>query len=238
MRIGLWAAAIVLVLQLISADSTARGVAVNQPSKLAAMEGVFKTEPGTPLTLVGWVDEKTQTVTGIKIPGLLSFLTYRNFETPIMGFDQIPKDERPPIGIVFQTYHLMIAMWGFMALLTCIGFYLWHKKKLKKTKWVLWAFVFAVLFPHIANQTGWMTAEIGRQPWIVYGLLKTSQGVSTNLVVSQVVMSLIMFFVIYILLFALFLFLLDRKIKHGPEGEDEEDSLYRSLAKSSEGEAP
>lgn len=238
MRIGLWAAAIVLVLQLISADSTARGVAVNQPSKLAAMEGIFKTEARAPLTLVGWVDEKNQTVKGIQIPGLLSLLTYHDFETAVTGFDQIPKDERPPIGIVFQTYHLMIAMWGLMALLTCVGFYLWYKKKLKKNKWVLWAFVIAVLFPHIANQTGWMTAEIGRQPWVVYGLLRTSQGVSTNIVVSQVVMSLIMFFVIYILLFALFIFLLDRKIKHGPEGEDEEDSLYRSLAKSSEGESP
>jgi len=236
MRIGLIAAAIVLVLQLISADSTARGVAFNQPSKLAAMEGVFKTEANTPLTVMGWVDEENQTVKGIKIPGLLSFMTYGDAQTPITGFDQIPQDERPPIGIVFQTYHLMIVMWVLMALLTCIGFYLWKKNRLKKSKWVLWAFVLSILFPHIANQTGWMTAEIGRQPWIVYKLLRTSQGVSTNIVTSQVVMSLIMFIIIYVLLFALFLFLLDRKIKHGPEEEDVEDSLYRTLGSSSKGE--
>ena len=185
------------------------------------MEGIFKTEKATPLTLFGWVDKETQTVKGLKIPGLLSFLTYRNFETPVKGFDQIPVDERPPIGIVFQTYHLMIAMWGLMALVTIIAFYLWKKNKLAKTKWALWALILSVVFPHIGNQVGWMTAEIGRQPWIVYGLLRTYEGVSPTIVSSQVVMSIIMFIVIYILLFLLFMFLLDRKIKHGPVDEDE-----------------
>ncbi len=226
MKIGLCMAAIVLTLQLISADSTARGVAVNQPSKLAAIEGVYQTRKATPLTLFGWVDEKSETVKGVRIPGLLSYLTYHDFETPVKGFDQIPVDERPPIGIVFQTYHLMIAMWGFMALVTIISIYLWRKKKLAKAKWALWVLILSVGFPHIANQTGWMTAEIGRQPWIVYGLLRTYQGVSPTIVSAQVVMSIIMFIVIYILLFALFIFLLDRKIKHGPE--DGEEIPYRN----------
>ena len=231
MKLGLWAALIVLGLQLLSADSTARGVAVNQPAKLAAMEGVFETRKGTPFTVLGWVDTKNQTVKGLQIPGLLSFLTYRDFETPIKGFDQIPLDERPPIAIVFQTYHIMIAMWVLMALLTVIA--LWKRKKLDKAKWVLWGLVVSVLFPQIANQTGWMTAEIGRQPWIVYGLMRTSQGVSPNISSHQVAMSIIMFIVIYILLFFLFLFLLDRKIKHGP-GEEEpplkvaRDPLFRN----------
>lgn len=233
MKIGLCMAAIVLVLQLISADSTARGVAFNQPSKLAAMEGIFQTQPGTPMTVFGWVDESEQKVNGLQIPSLLSFLTYRNFETPVMGLDQIPPDERPPIGIVFQTYHLMIAMWGLMVLVTAIGFYLWKKKKLVKAKWALWALIISVIFPQIANQTGWMTAEIGRQPWIVYGLLKTTQGVSPTIVSSQVFLSILMFIVIYTLLLILFLFLLDRKIKHGPVDEEEilggeEVTIYRN----------
>jgi cytochrome d ubiquinol oxidase subunit I len=231
MKIGLWMAALVLLLQLISADSTARGVAINQPSKLAAMEGVYKTEPNTPITLFGYVDQKNQTVKGIQIPGLLSFLTYHNFETPVKGFDQIPVDERPPIGIVFQTYHLMIAMWGLMTLLTIISLYLWKKKKLAKTKWVLWSLVISVGFPQIANQTGWMTAEIGRQPWVVYGLLRTTKGVSPNIVSTQVVLSILMFILIYCLLFFLFIFLLDRKIKHGPIEEDDvptQDTPYRN----------
>ena len=231
MKLGLWAAAIVLALQLWSADSTARGVAVNQPSKLAAMEGVYKTEEAAPLTLIGWVDEKTQTTKGIKVPGLLSFLVHRDFKTPVVGLDQIPTDERPPIGIVFQSFHIMIAMWGLMAFVTAAALYLGKKRKLDKSKWVLWGLILSVGFPQIGNQVGWMTAEIGRQPWVVYGLLRTTQGVSPTIVSSQVVMSIIMFIVIYVLLFALFIFLLNHKIQHGPEDEEEslrvpEDSIY------------
>lgn len=227
MKLGLWAAALVLVLQLISADITARGVAFHQPSKLAAMEGIYQTQRATPLTIVGWVDTASQTVKGIQIPGLLSFLVYRNVETPITGFDQIPSDERPPIGVVFHTYHIMIMMWGLMALVTIAGIYLWKKKKLEKAKWVLWSLVISVIFPQIANQTGWMTAEIGRQPWVVWKLLRTEHGVSPSISSHQVLMSIIMFIVIYTLLFILFLFLLDRKIKHGPV--EEEELVYRDV---------
>lgn len=230
MKITLWAAAVVLVLQLISADITARGVAFNQPSKLAAMEGVYQTQKATPLTLFGYIDTKTQTVKGVQIPGMLSFLVYHNMETPVKGFDQIPPDERPPIQIVFQTYHIMIAMWGLMALVTIISLYLWRKKKLDKAKWVLWFLIISVIFPQVANQTGWMTAEIGRQPWVVYGILKTTHGVSQTINATQVGMSIAMFILIYILLFLLFLFLLDRKIKHGPE-EAEVESQYRDIFK-------
>jgi cytochrome bd ubiquinol oxidase subunit I len=229
MKIGLWSAAVVLILQLISADITARGVAFNQPSKLAAMEGIFQTQKATPLTVIGWVDTANQTVKGIQIPGLLSFLVYRDFETPVTGFDQIPPDERPPIGIVFQTYHIMIAMWGLMAFVTIVGLYLWKKKKLEKTKWALWALILSVIFPQIANQTGWMTAEIGRQPWVVWRLLRTEHGVSATIHAQQVLMSIFMFIVIYSLLFVLFLFLLDRKIKHGPV--EEEELVYRDVLK-------
>lgn len=229
MKISLWAAVIVLVLQLISADVTARGVAFNQPSKLAAMEGIYQTKKAAPLTLVGWVDTENQTVKGIKIPALLSFLIYRDFETPVTGFDQIPVDERPPIQVVFQAYHIMIAMWGLMALVTLIALILWKKKKLAKSKWALWWLIISVIFPQIANQTGWMTAEVGRQPWIVYGLLRTEHGVSPTINATQVGMSITMFIIIYVLLFFLFLFLLDRKIKHGPVEEVEHELIYRDI---------
>ncbi len=231
MRIGLYSAAVVLVLQLFSADVAARNVAVHQPAKLAAMEGIYKTEPKTPLTLFGWVDETAKTVRGVQIPGLLSLLTYRNWDTPVQGLDQIPLDEQPPIGIVFQTYHLMIAMWGLMVLITLVSLYLWKKQRLGKTKWALWALILSVVLPQIANQTGWMTAEIGRQPWVVYGLLRTTRGVSPTIVSSQVVMSICMFILIYVLLFFLFLFLLDRKIKNGPilDEEGTEAAPYRNI---------
>jgi cytochrome d ubiquinol oxidase subunit I len=233
MKIGLIVAFACLVLQLFSGDSTAKGVAKEQPSKFAALEGVFETKESTPLWLFGWVDEETQTVRGIKIPGLLSFLAHLNFKTPVQGLDQIPKDEQPPIQPVFQSYHTMIWMWGLMLLGTVFGLYKMRKKTLENSPWLLRYLVAAVVFPQIANQVGWMTAEIGRQPWIVYGVLRTSQGVSPMIRSSHVVGSLIMFAFIYFALLALFLYLLNSKIKHGPEEAEDVAPVYQDPYKKS-----
>jgi len=226
MKVALAIGCVVLILQLISADSSARGVANHHPSKLAAMEGIYKTAKATPMTLIGWVDQKTETVKGIKIPGLLSFFVYRNFSSPVEGFDRIPANERPPIQPVFQAYHMMIYMWSSMALGAALGFVLLRKKKLQKSKWVLRFLVLSVIFPQVANMSGWMTSEIGRQPWVVWKLLRTANGVSPNLATSQVLGSLIMLFSIYVSLLLVFLFLLDRKIKHGPEEKEDLQVAY------------
>ncbi len=233
LKVGLIAGSLVLCLQLLSADDTARGVAKNQPIKLAAMEGIYETVPHTPIGLIGWVDTKTETVKGLQIPGLLSFLVYRDFKTPVPGLNEFPKDEWPNVPVLFQVYHLMIAMWGAMAICVCLGFYFWKKKKIEKAKWTLRALVISILFPQIANQAGWFTAEMGRQPWLVYKLLRTQQGVSPSIQAHQVFSSIMMFIIIYILLFILFIYLLDQKIKHGPDEiesgkEDPTLSEYRN----------
>ncbi|MCK4934144.1 MAG: cytochrome ubiquinol oxidase subunit I [Simkaniaceae bacterium] len=233
MKIGLIVASVSLVLQLISADYTARGVAKNQPEKLAAIEGIYKTEEKTPMTLIGYVDEKTEQVKGIKVPALLSLLVHRNAKEPVIGLDQFAKEDRPNTPVVFQLYHLMIYLWGAMAILVLAGIILWNKKRLEKGKWVLRGLVISVFFPHLANQAGWFTAEMGRQPWIVYRLLRTSHGVSRSIHPEYVIGSIIMFVVIYSLLFCLFLFLLNQKIKHGPDEsfkiEEDEAPLYRDV---------
>lgn len=217
MKAALYMSGVILILQLISADGTARGVAKNQPSKLAAMEGVYQTAEKTPMTLIGYVDGKSGTVKGLKIPGLLSFLVYHDFKTAIPGFDQIPVENRPPVGIVFQAYHIMIYMWFAMALGAYVAIYLMRKKKLENAKWVLRYLVISVGFPQIANIAGWMTAEVGRQPWVVWNLLRTKNAVSPGLVAGEVLGSLVMLACIYFALLSTFLFLLDQKIKHGPE---------------------
>jgi cytochrome d ubiquinol oxidase subunit I len=227
MKVGLIAGSIALFLQLLSADKTARGVAEHQPSKFAAMEGVYKTEGYAPIYLFGWVDKETQTVKGLKITGFLSFLTYRDFSKPVTGFDQIPEENRPPVQIVFQSYHAMILMWTLMALGAGYAVLQWWRKRLDQSKLLLRFLVFSVAFPQIGNQVGWMTAEVGRQPWIVYGLMRTPEGISKGIQSSQVFGSILMFIVIYIVLFSLFIFLLDRKIKHGPEEVGEEELVYR-----------
>lgn len=229
MKIALSVALVVLLMQLLSGDRSAQYVAKHQPAKLAALEGVYETAPSTPIYLAGWVDAKSEKVYGIKIPGLLSFLTYRNLVEPVPGLDQIPRDEWPNVPIVFQAYHYMIMAWASMFFITVLGLWSLYKGTLFTKRWLLWSMVFSVLQPHIAQQSGWVAAEMGRQPWIVWGLLRTSEGVSQNLSKGQLIGSINMFVVIYLLLFALFIFLLDRKIKQGPEKLAYDEKLYRDL---------
>jgi len=226
-KVGLIVSAVSLVLQLISADSTARGVAKNQPEKLAAIEGIYNTQKRAPMTLLGYVDSNEQRVYGIKIPALLSLLVYRDPNATVTGLKDFPREDWPNSCIIFQTYHLMIYMWGLMVLLTLAGGIFFIKKRLERTKWTLRFLIFSVGLPHIANQVGWATAEIGRQPWIVYKLLRTTQGISPSIVPGYVIGSIIMFVLIYSLIFALFVFLLKRKIHQGPEdfSHAEKDNL-------------
>lgn len=226
-HLGLLIGGICIILQLFSADSTARGVAVNQPIKLAAFEGVFQTEAPTGMYAFGWVNAKEQTVRGLRLPGLLSLLVFRNTKEAVPGLDQVPKDLWPKVNFVFQTYHGMILMWGLMALTIILSLIAYKRKKIENNKWILRLLIISVLFPQIANQLGWYSAEVGRQPWIVQGILKTSEGVSTNLTVEQVLISLVLFAVIYIFLFAMFIYLVDRKIKHGPHEDGIEE--YRNI---------
>jgi cytochrome bd ubiquinol oxidase subunit I len=230
MKIALVAGVATVILQLISADLSARLVARYQPAKLAAMEGIFVTEPKSPMAIIGWVDKKEERVNGILVPGLLSFLTYRDVDMPVTGLNAFPKEDWPHVQAVFQMYHLMIYMWGAMTLLVFLGIFFWWRKTLENKKWFLWCLIFSVFLPQVANQAGWFTAEMGRQPWVVYNLLRTKDGISTNINSAQVAGSITMFTIIFILLFILFLFLLNYKIKHGPDEpgavRPDSESLY------------
>ncbi|TAF71990.1 MAG: cytochrome ubiquinol oxidase subunit I [Flavobacterium sp.] len=203
--------------QLLSGHSSADGVAVNQPAKLAAMEGHFEKNAPADLYLMGWVNKKDQTVTGIGIPGGLSFLVHQDFKAPIKGLNDFPEQDRPSqINAVFQFYHIMVAIGLFLIALTFYGSYLWFKGKLFETKWLLTIFSYSVLLPQIANQVGWFTAEMGRQPWVVYGQLRTSQAFSQEVSANQIVFSLVLFTLVYSLLLVLFLYSVNKKVKYGP----------------------
>lgn len=203
--------------QLLSGHSSADGVAVNQPAKLAAMEGHFEKNAPADLYLMGWVNKKDQTVTGIGIPGGLSFLVHQDFKAPIKGLNNFPEQDRPSqINAVFQFYHIMVAIGLFLIALTFYASFLWFKGKLFETKWLLTIFSYSVLLPQIANQVGWFTAEMGRQPWVVYGQLRTSQAFSQEVSANQIVFSLVLFTLVYSLLLVLFLYSVNKKVKHGP----------------------
>jgi cytochrome d ubiquinol oxidase subunit I len=219
-KIALVVATIVSFSQLLSGHSSADGVAVNQPAKLAAMEGHYEKSAPADLYLFGWVDNENQKVTGLGLPGGLSFLVHQDFQAPITGLNAFPEEDRPgQVNAVFQFYHIMISIGMFLIALTFYASFLWWKGKLFDNKWLMWIFSFSVILPQIANQTGWFAAEMGRQPWIVYGHLRTSQGFSQEVSANQIIFSLIMFTVIYSLLLVLFLYSLNKKIKHGPYDE-------------------
>lgn len=202
--------------QLLSGHGSANGVAVNQPAKLASFEGHYDSLAVADMYLFGWVDDVNQKVTGLKIPKGLTFLIHQDFTTPVIGLNAFDKNDRPGlVNFVFQTYHLMIAIGMFLIGLTLFSLFLWWRGKLFDQRWLMILFSFSVLAPQIANQVGWYSAEVGRQPWVVYGLLRTSDGLSENVRAGQVLFSLILFTFIYAILFSLFIYLLNKKIQHG-----------------------
>lgn len=226
-KVGLSIAVFASLFQLISGHTSAVGVSKNQPAKLAAYEAHFDSNKVADMYLFGWVNEKNQKVKfGVAIPKFLSFLIHNDFDTPIKGLNAFKKDEIPPVNFVFQTYHLMVAIGFSLIGLSLLGlFYLWRGSLFEK-KWLLKLFVLSVLLPQAANQLGWFSAEVGRQPWIVYGLLRTSDALSKAVVADQVIFSLILFMIIYALLLVLFLYLLNEKIQHGPAESDLTPSEY------------
>ncbi|HTJ78155.1 MAG TPA: cytochrome ubiquinol oxidase subunit I [Rariglobus sp.] len=219
-KIGLIVAMAAGLFTALSGHSSAQGVAKNQPAKLAAFEGHWNTEPDAPLFLMGWVDTKTETTRGISLPGMLSWLAYGDTKASVTGLHDIPADERPPINFSFQLFHIMVAVGSALLVLAAWGLWAWRRGTLAESPLLLWLLTLGVLGPQIANQAGWWAAEVGRQPWIVYKLLRTSDALSKVVTANQVVASMVMFMTVYALLFAVFIFLLNSKIQHGPDDED------------------
>jgi cytochrome bd ubiquinol oxidase subunit I len=194
-----------------------------QGTKLAAMEGLWpKSQTCAPLVLFGWVNQSTQTTTGPAVPCLLSYLAYFNIHTPVMGLEDYSSSVLPPLQITFQAYHLMIDLGMLFILIGLLGMglFFWGRR-LFRARWMLWVLVASVFLTEAATIAGWWTSEFGRQPWIVFNLLRTSDAVSPSLTPGQIVFSLVTFFVMYAALLVVFLFLLNARIQKGPEPLEE-----------------
>jgi cytochrome d ubiquinol oxidase subunit I len=217
--IALGLAAVASVGQLLIGHGHAVQVAETQPAKLAAYEGLYRTtEGGTPLTLFGIPDSRTESVKyGVAIPGMLSWLISGDPAKPVPGLDKVPPQDRPPVAIPFQAYHIMVALGMYFIAVSLLAVFFRVRGTLFEKRWLMWAFVFSVAGPYIANQLGWVAAEVGRQPWIVQGLLRTSDAVSKSVSGGEVLVSIILFSAIYLLLFAVWVFVLNDKIQHGPD---------------------
>jgi cytochrome d ubiquinol oxidase subunit I len=227
MNIGLSVAIVASLGSLVTGHSSGLVVSQYQPAKLAAMEGHFPASAPAGMYLFGWVNEDEQRVIGVSVPGMLSLLTHGDASSPVTGLNAFPPEDRPPVNPVFQAFHAMVGIGMILIGLSLLGAILWWWGTLFEARWLLWIYVFAVLGPQAANQLGWFTAEVGRQPWIVYGLMRTTEGVSRSVSAGQVLTSLLFFGLIYLLLFGLFIYLLDQKIRHGPAADDLEVAYHR-----------
>ncbi|MDR3725162.1 MAG: cytochrome ubiquinol oxidase subunit I [Terracidiphilus sp.] len=220
LKVGVIAGVIASIMIIFpTGDLHGKYVAHNQPAAMAAMEGLFKTETGAGVVLMGQPNEETQQIDNpIVVNNLLSFLIYGTTSAEVTGLDRIPRDQWPDaLPLLYYAYHIMAGLgtW-FIALMIVSAFLLW-RGKLAQTRWVLWALLLSFPLPYIANTAGWMTAELGRQPWLIYGLMRTSEGYSNTVSAGNGLFTLLGFMGLYALLALLFTVLIYREISNGPE---------------------
>lgn len=203
------------LLQPLSGDISAKDVAKRQPAKLAAMEALYKTEKPAPLLIGGIVNEKDKTVKGaIEIPGALSFLAHGDFKAEVKGLDQIPENEHPPVAITHYAFQIMVGIGTLLLLVSLTYFFILFKKKpLTEKRWLLKLFVVAIPLGYIALEAGWVVTEVGRQPWIIYGIMRTKDAVTP---MPGIAYSFYIFSAIYVSLSIIVTFLLYRQIKMVP----------------------
>jgi len=219
-RVGVVAGLVFSIFQLFPTGSfNGENVTRYQPIKMAAMEGLFRTQEGAPIAIIGMPDtEKRELMDPIYVPRILSYLAYGDFRARVVGLDDYPRELHPPVELVYYAYHIMVGLGTiFIALMALAALLLW-RGRLYQARWMLWALMLAAPFPYIANQAGWIVTEVGRQPWVVYGLLKTSEATSTNVTGGMAWFTLLGFMGLYSLIAILYLFLLGKIIHAGPGG--------------------
>jgi len=207
-----------LVASFPTGDQQGMLVAEHQPAALAAMEGHFETATSAPIVILGQPDiEKQRLDNPLTVPGVLSFLTYKHWDAEVRGLDQIPRDQWPDnMPLLFYSFHIMVGLGTLMIAVMALSAAQLLRGRLHETRPLLWALMLFFPMPYIANTAGWMTAELGRQPWLIYGLMRTSEGSSPHVSSGNALFTLLGFMGMYTVLMLLGLFLIWREIDHGP----------------------
>ena len=201
-----------------SGDMEGAQVTQYQHAKLAAMEGLFQTESGAGIVIIGQPDATKGTIdNAIIVPNVLSFLTYRRWKASVQGLNTFPADQRPDsIEMVYYSYHIMVGLGTIFIAITGLALLLLWRRRLFQSRWMLWILMLATPFPYIANSAGWFTTELGRQPWVVFGLMRTVDGSSPLLSTGNILFTLLGFAGIYLLLGLLYVLLLTFEALRGP----------------------
>jgi len=219
LKIGVIAGMISCTAQVFpTGDLHGKYMAKNQPTAIAAMEGLFHTEKGAGMVLLGQPNYDTQTIDNpLVVNDILSFLIYGTTSAEVQGLDRFPKDQWPStLPLLFYSYHIMVGLGTWFGALMALAILLLWRGTLCSNKWILWAILLSWPLPYIATTAGWMTAEIGRQPWIVYGLLRTSQGASSHVTASNSLFTLLGFLGLYSVLSLLWVILVYNQVQSGP----------------------
>jgi cytochrome bd ubiquinol oxidase subunit I len=219
LRTGVIAGAVASCLMMYPlGDAQGRNVAIYQPVTLSAMEGLFHTERGAPLTILGQPDMQAEELDNpLIVPDVLSFLTYRRWRAEVKGLSAYPRDQWPDnVPLLYYAYHNMVGLGTFFIAILLLALWSLWRGWLYESRLLLWALMLLVPFPYIATTFGWMTAELGRQPWLIYGLMRTAQGASPQVSEGNVLFTLIGFAGIYSVLSVLFLFLIYLEVQRGP----------------------
>ncbi len=218
-RVGVMVGLCATIFQIApTGDAQGRMLSEHQPVTLAAMEGLFTTQQGAPIAIVGQPDVQNRRLDNpLQVPRVLSFLTYRRWMSEVKGLDAFPTETWPDnVPLLYYSYHIMVGLGTiFVAIMLLAAWMLW-RGTLYASRGMLWALMLALPFPYIANTAGWMTAEFGRQPWLIYGLMRTQAGVSPQVSSGNVWFTLIGFMGMYTVLSILFLFMVYRVIEKGP----------------------
>jgi cytochrome bd ubiquinol oxidase subunit I len=219
-KVGVLVGVVAALLQLFpTGDAQGKLVADHQPVTLAAMEGLFVSQEGAPLAILGQPDVQNKKLDNpLEIPNVLSFLTYKQWTANVRGLDAFPQDQWPDkIEMLYYSYHVMVGLGTiFIAVMGLSAIFLW-RGKLYDSRLLLWTLMLCVPLPYIANTAGWITAELGRQPWLIYGLMRTAHGASPRVGAGNVWFTLLGFMGMYTVLGILWLFLIWREIELGPE---------------------
>jgi cytochrome d ubiquinol oxidase subunit I len=219
LHVGVIVACVASLWQLFpTGDGQGRNISRYQPATLAAMEGLFKSVTYAPIAVIGQPNTAEQRLDNpITVPGALSFLTYRRWGAEVKGLDAFPREQWPDnVALLYYSYHIMVGLGTiFIAIMLVAALLVW-RRTLDQSAWMLWILMLSVPFPFIANTAGWLTAELGRQPWLAHGLMRTSEGASTNVSAGNALFTLLGFMGLFTVLSVLYLLLMWREIDHGP----------------------
>jgi cytochrome d ubiquinol oxidase subunit I len=233
LRLALWFLAIFVPAQIVLGDLHGLNTLEHQPAKLAAIEGLWDGGRGVPASIIGWPDQAAErNVAEIEIPRLGSLYLTHSWNGEVKGLKDFPPDQRPPVAVVYFAFRIMVGIALLMVATVLAGFVLLARRRLDETRWYLVLCQFTSCLGFVAVIAGWTTTEVGRQPWTIYGLMRTADSVSPSLTGANVLLSLLLYIAVYLIIYPVGLSVMLRLVWRGPAASDDDAPVVSGRPKS------